>query len=134
MTHSLAKDETLDEMIANSRIRPDTAPVHYVFAAEEDRCAVRYDVSIPAKMRFSCSPSFDVEISDISLAGFSCDALLQIQPGTLCWLTLPGLVGLEAEVVRHDNRGLGCAFAVLLNPAVLDRFIRKYPAKEKAED
>ena len=105
-------------------------PIAYALAAGEDRCAVRKKVSIPAHMRFSCSQSFVTEVSDISLAGFSCDALLQIHPGTRCWITLPGLGSLEGEVVRHDNRGLGCAFAVLLNPAVLDRLLDKYGVAE----
>jgi len=104
-------------------------PVHYVYAAEEDRCAVRHPVCIPARMRFSCSQSFDVEITDISLAGFCCDALLEMHAGTVCWITMPGLGSLQAEIVHHDNRGLGCAFAELINPAVLDRFILHYPAK-----
>lgn len=107
-------------------------PVHYAFAAEEDRCAVRHKVAIPARLRFSCAQSFDVVISDISLAGFNCDALLQAHAGTRCWITMPGLASLEAEVVRHDNRGLGCAFAVLLNPAVMDRLIAGYSTEKLA--
>lgn len=101
-------------------------PFHYVYAAEEDRCAVRYPVAIPSRLRFSCSQSFDVILSDISLAGFNCDALMQVEPGTRCWITMQGLGSLEAEVIRHDNRGLGCAFSVLLNPAVLDRLIAEF--------
>jgi len=31
--------------------------------------------------------------------------------------------------VRHDPDGMGCAFKTLLNPAVLDHFMRKYPAE-----
>ena len=104
-------------------------PIPYVYATEEDRCARRHKVAIPARIRFSCSQSFDTEITDISLAGFCCDALLETHSGTRCWITMPGLGSLEAETVHHDNRGLGCAFAVLLNPAVLDRFIAQYPPK-----
>lgn len=103
--------------------------MHYVIASEEDRCAQRHRLSIPAKMRFSCSSSFPVEVMDMSLAGFFCDALLEAHPGTLCWLTLPGLGALEAEVVRRDHEGVGCAFKNLLNPAVLDHYVMKYPAQ-----
>ncbi len=102
----------------------------YTFAAEEDRCAPRHKVSMPAKLRFSGSSSFATEVSDISLAGFACDALLQAHPGTRCWLTLPGLAPLEAEVVHRHNMGLGCAFRDMLNPAVLDRYIASYPPRE----
>lgn len=99
----------------------------YAMASVEDRCAPRHRLAIPARMRFSCSSSFPVEVTDMSLAGFACDALLTVHPGTLCWLTLPGLGALEAEVVHHGNEGIGCSFKSLLNPAVLDHYIAKYP-------
>ncbi len=105
-------------------------PFEYVYAAEEDRCAVRYPVAIPARLRFSCAQSFDVVLSDISLAGFNCDALMQADPGTRCWITMQGLGSLEAEVIRYDNRGLGCAFSILLNPAVLDRLLAEFSTKK----
>ena len=100
----------------------------YALAAEEDRCAVRHRVAVPAKMRFSGCSSFATKVTDLSLAGFACDALVQAHPGTRCWLTLPGLVPLEAEVVHRSNLGIGCAFHNMLNAAVLDRFIVGYPA------
>ena len=102
----------------------------YEIASQEDRCAPRQRLSIPARMRFSCSSAFQVEVTDMSLAGFACDALMASPPGTLCWLTLPGLGALEAEVVRHSNDGMGCAFKNLLNLAVLNHYVAKYPAKE----
>lgn len=101
----------------------------YAIASDEDRCAPRHRLAIPARMRFSCSSSFPVQVTDMSLAGFACDALLAVHPGTLCWLTLPGLGALEAEVVRHSNEGMGCAFKNLLNLAVLNHYVAKYPAK-----
>ena len=130
----------MTDLIIGKTARPDMTseprpgfqslpPVQYVYAAEEDRCAVRHKVSIPARIRFSCSSSFDTEVTDLSLAGFCCDALLETHAGTRCWITLPGLGSLEAETVHHDNRGLGCAFAELINPAVLDRFVANYPPK-----
>lgn len=100
----------------------------YAIAADEDRCAERHRLSIPAKIRFSCSSSFAVKVVDMSIAGFACDALVQAHPGTLCWLTLPGLGSLEAEVVRHDHESIGCAFRNLLNAAVLNHYVAKYPA------
>lgn len=99
----------------------------YALAAEEHRCAPRFDLKISALMRFSGSRRFAVEVTEMSLAGFSCDALIQSQPGTLCWLTLPGLESLEAMVVHCFNTGTGFAFANLLDPAVLDHFIAAYP-------
>jgi len=109
----------------------DEQLMSYGIAPHENRCAPRYRLSIPAKMRFSCSSSFPVEVTDMSLAGFACDALTASPAGTLCWLTLPGLGALEAEVVRHDNDGIGCAFKNLLNLAVFNHYVRKYPVKNK---
>ncbi|MGB5484501.1 PilZ domain-containing protein [Parasphingorhabdus sp.] len=107
----------------------DQRTLPYAIAAEEDRCAPRQRLAIPARMRFSCSSGFPVQVTDMSLAGFACDALTSAHPGTLCWLTLPGLGALEAEVVRHSNDGMGCAFKNLLNLAVLNHYVLKYPAK-----
>ncbi len=115
-------------LIQDRKIPPTMAP--YAFMAEEDRCAPRHKVAIPAKMRFSGSNSFDTEVANISLAGFACDALLQAHPGTRCWLTLPGLAPLEAEVIHRSNVGLGCALRHMLNPAVLDRYISNYPPRD----
>ncbi len=115
--------------------KPTNTPnmIDYAYAAEEDRCATRFKVAIPARLRFSCSSSFTVEVTNISLAGFACDALLTMHPGTRCWLTLPGLGAMEAETVRNDERGLGCAFANLMSPAVIDRFVSRYPEKDLEE-
>jgi len=97
-------------------------------ASDEDRCAPRQRLRVAARMRFSCSSSFPTEVTDMSIAGFTCDALLQVPPGTLCWLTLPGLGALEAEVVWHSKHGMGCAFKNLLNLAVLNHYVAKFPA------
>ncbi|VWX61331.1 PilZ domain-containing protein [Sphingorhabdus sp. 109] len=97
-------------------------------ASGAQRFAPGYQVAIKARMRFSCSRSFPVEITSISLAGFTSDALQPAHPGTLCWLTLPGLGALEAEVVRSSNQGISCAFKNVLNPAVLNHYMTKYQA------
>lgn len=107
----------------------DEQHVSYAVASAEDRCSPRQRLSIQARLRFSCSSSFAVEVTDMSLAGFACDALLTTTPGTLCWLTLPGLGALEAEVVQHSKHGMGCAFKNLLNLAVLNHYVAKYPVK-----
>ena len=44
----------------------------------------------------------------------------------LCWLTLPGLSGLQAEVIWNNGSMVGCAFARLLNQAVLDLIVSRY--------
>lgn len=129
MSHSTSDNLKVSRLIS----RPVSSPVSsivepYALAAEEDRCSVRHRVAVPAKMRFSGCSSFAVKVTDLSLAGFACDALVQAHPGTRCWLALPGLTPLEAEVVHRHNIGLGCAFHTMLNAAVLDRYIMSYPA------
>lgn len=98
----------------------------YTTIAQEDRCAPRASVNIPAALRPSGSGGFAVVVTDLSLAGFACQAVTGMKPGTLCWLTLPGLSGLQAEVVWNNGSMVGCAFAQLLNAAVLDLVISRY--------
>ncbi|HEY9091236.1 PilZ domain-containing protein [Parasphingorhabdus sp.] len=114
--------------VTNEELKITPIAQSYALASDEDRCAVRHKVAVPAKLRFSGCSNFAVTVTDLSLAGFACDAMVQAHPGTRCWLALPGLTPLEAEVVHRNNLGLGCAFHNLLNAAVLDRFVAGYPA------
>lgn len=98
----------------------------YDTAAQEDRCAPRVSVRIPATLRPSGERGFSVTVLDISIAGFSCEALTGAHPGTLCWLTLPGLQGQQAEVMWNNGQVVGCAFDQLLNQAVLDLVIARH--------
>lgn len=98
----------------------------YAQAAQEDRCAPRIVLSIPGTLRPSGTTGFKVTVRDISVAGFSCNAVTSMRPGAICWLTLPGLSGLQAEVVWNDGIAVGCAFSDLLHPAVLDRLLARF--------
>lgn len=93
----------------------------YRSAAQEDRCGVRVPVNMSAKLRPSGTSGFEVTVYDISISGFSCNAVTGMRPGSLCWLSLGGLTGLQAEVVWNDGARVGCAFASLINQAVFDR-------------
>lgn len=98
----------------------------YKIAAQEDRCAPRSLIRVHAKLRPSGAPGFDVIVYDLSIGGFSCDAVTGMRPGSLCWLTLPGLSALQAEIIWNDGMRVGCAFANLLNEAVLNNLLAKY--------
>jgi PilZ domain len=98
----------------------------YIVAAQEDRCAPRTILSIPASLRPSGDKGFATTVHDLSLGGFSCEALSRMRPGALCWLTLPGLAALQAEVIWNHGGMVGCAFATLLNPAVHDAIVARY--------
>lgn len=94
----------------------------------EDRSAPRMILSMPAKLRPSNAKAINVLIRDLSLSGFSCNATTSMPLGTRCWLTMPGMASMQAEVVWNDGIMIGCAFHNLLNQAVLDALIARYSA------
>ena len=98
----------------------------YSQAAQEDRSAPRTRISIPGTLRPSGSKGFQTVIHDLSISGFSAMAINRIQPGTFCWLTLPGLHALEAKVVWWNNGLVGCAFEQLLSPIIHDNLLGRW--------
>jgi len=106
-------------MITSSRNR-------YEIAAQEDRCAPRTRISIPATLRASGAKGFQTIVQDLSLSGFSATSVNKMQPGSLCWLTLPGLEALPAEVIWWQSSMIGCAFQNLLSPIVHDSILARY--------
>lgn len=98
----------------------------YSLAAQEDRCSPRTKLSIPAQLRASGGRPFRTVVHDLSISGFSAAAINRMHLGQLCWLTLPGLESLQAEVVWWDNCIAGCAFAELLSPIVHDNILARY--------
>lgn len=100
----------------------------YHSAAQEDRCGARVLMRLPAKLRASGSPGFEVTVYDLSISGFCCDAVTGMRPGAICWVTLPGLSSLQANVVWNDGSRVGCAFDHLLNIAVYDRIVATHGA------
>ena len=98
----------------------------YDIAAQEDRSAPRTKIAIPAQLRASGARAFQTVVNDLSLSGFSAAAITRMHPGTVCWLTLPGLESLQAEVVWWENNAVGCAFSSLLSPIVHDNILARY--------
>ncbi|RXZ65817.1 PilZ domain-containing protein [Pelagerythrobacter rhizovicinus] len=98
----------------------------YAIAAQEDRCAPRTKLTIPAQLRASGGRAFQTVVHDLSISGFSAAAINRMHPGQVCWITLPGLGALQAEVIWWDNCQVGCAFAELLSPIVHDNIVSKY--------
>jgi hypothetical protein len=101
--------------------------VRYEDAAQEDRSAPRVRLKIPAMMRPSGSPGFSVIVRDLSLSGVACEAMTGMGPGTRIWLTLPGLSALQAKIVWNDGTIVGSEFSTLLNPAVLQNILARFP-------
>jgi PilZ domain len=97
----------------------------YFEAAQEDRCAPRVKLEIPAMLRPSGAHAFATTLVDLSLGGFAAKAVTGMPAGTLCWLSVGALKGLQAEVVWNDGQTVGCAFSNLLNPAVFETLVTK---------
>jgi hypothetical protein len=98
----------------------------YQTAAQEDRSGPRSKVQMRAALRGSGSPSFPIEIFDLSISGFSCEAVTSLRAGAICWVTFPGLTSLQAEVIWNDGIRVGCALSNLLAQPVLDRLIGRF--------
>jgi len=97
----------------------------YFIAAQEDRCAPREAIGIPAVLRPSGGRGFQTELRDISIAGFSSVAVVRMAPGTLCWLSLPGLSPQQCEVAWWADSTVGCAFTQMLSPFVLEALLAR---------
>jgi hypothetical protein len=102
------------------------APDRYTIAAQEDRCAPRTRIQIPAGLRASGGRSFPTIVHDLSLGGFCCSAINRLHTGSVCWLSLPGLESLQAQVIWWDNSLAGCAFDNLLSPIVHDNILARW--------
>ena len=98
----------------------------YDIAAQEDRSAIRTRLVIPAQMRASGMRSFQTTVNDLSLSGFSATAINRMHVGSVCWLTLPGLSALQAEVVWWEDGMCGCAFTNLLSEIVHDSILSRF--------
>lgn len=94
--------------------------------AQEDRSAPRIKSAILAQLRASGARAFQTVVNDLSLSGFSATAITRRLPGTVRWLTLPGLDSLPAEVVWWENNLCGCAINSLLSPIVHDNILARY--------
>lgn len=98
----------------------------YALAAQEDRCAPRTRISIPAQLRPSGGKGFQTVVHDLSLSGFSCMSINRLHPGTLCWISLPGLESLQSQVIWWNNSLLGCAFHQLISPIIHDNLLARW--------
>jgi hypothetical protein len=104
----------------------DKAPMYYDDAALEDRSSPRIALSIPAQLRPSGVTGFGVRVTNLSLSGFACEATTGMPAGARCWLALPGLAPMQAEVIWNNGRVVGCAFSNLLNGSVLDAILNRF--------
>lgn len=103
-----------------------TAHTPYEVAVQEDRCAPRTKIAIPAQLRVSGSPAFKTVVHDLSLAGFSASSIGRLQPDQICWLTMPGLQTIQGRIVWWDRSIAGASFDNMIDPAVLEGIIAQW--------
>ncbi|MEM8724263.1 MAG: PilZ domain-containing protein [Pseudomonadota bacterium] len=86
----------------------------------------RTKLSIPANLRASGGRDFQSVLHDLSISGFSAASMNRMHEGQTCWLSLPDLEPLEAEVAWWDNCIVGCEFTELLSPITHDNVLQRY--------
>lgn len=99
---------------------------NYADAAQEDRCAPRTKIAIPAQLRVSGARAFKTVVHDLSMAGFSASSIGRLQANQICWLTLPGLQSIQGRVVWWDRSIAGAAFDDMIDSSVFDDLIRNW--------
>ncbi len=87
------------------------------------RDTLRRPVRMRAHLRDRGQTRFDLDVADLSDAGFRAETSFALYPGTIVWLTLPGLAPIEAVVAWRDKFHYGCAFARPLHPAVHEHIV-----------
>jgi len=90
------------------------------------RMTDRRDVVIRAILRVRGTVKLPITVEDLSQTGFRCECIYDIPLGGICWLALPKLTGLQAEVVRRDGWMYGFMFSSSLYPAILDHIAQQY--------
>ena len=103
----------------NPVFMPPFAPVD----GDELRRSLRRAVKMRAHLRDRGQTKFEIDVVDLSLAGFRAETSFTLWPGTIVWLTLPGLAPMEAVVAWRDKFQYGCAFRRPLHPAVFDHIV-----------
>ena len=98
----------------------------YDDASQEDRCAPRTKLAIPAQLRVSGSRAFKTVVHDLSMAGFSASSIGRLHADQICWLTLPGLDSIQGRVVWWDRSIAGAAFDQMIDPSVLDDILNRW--------
>lgn len=93
-------------------------------ATDDGRATTRRDVGVDAKVRDRNGSRYKIRVVDLSRTGFKAECVHTIRAGTMIWLSIPGLQGLEAEVAWQRGEFIGAAFHQPLHPAVFDHITR----------
>jgi len=101
-------------------------PGSYEHSAQEDRCAPRRRVNIPATIRVSGGTPFHTVVHDIGAGGFAAFSADPYAEGLACWLVLPGYEAVPAQVAWWRDGRMGCAFTGLLDGEVIAEVTLRY--------
>jgi hypothetical protein len=86
----------------------------------ENRAALRRPVKLSARLRDRGARPFAIILADLSPTGFRAEVAFTLKLGTLVWITLPGLSGLEAEIAWQRGAQIGGKFRQPLHSAVFE--------------
>lgn len=89
----------------------------------ENRATLRRAVALSARVRDRTAARFGIRIVDLSRTGFRAETASTIRPGSIIWVTLPGLQSLEVVVAWQRGEHIGGAFRQPLHPAVFEHIV-----------
>ena len=91
--------------------------------ADDNRATLRKAVQLDARVRDRGASRFAIRIVDLSMTGFRAETVFTLRPGSVVWLTLPGLQGLEATIAWQRGEHVGAAFRQPLHAAVFEHIV-----------
>jgi hypothetical protein len=91
--------------------------------SNDNRSTLRKSVKLDARVRDRGTSRFAIQIVDLSMTGFRAETVFTLRPGSVIWLTLPGLQGLEATVAWQRGDYVGAAFRQPLHAAVFEHIV-----------
>ncbi len=98
------------------------------------RAFIRDDVSITASIREQGGGRQQVEVVDLSQAGFRMRTGSFIPGDRVIFLTLPGYNPLEARIAWHEREYYGCEFVQRLHEAIYEHIVSRYPNFRRPQD
>lgn len=103
---------------------------HDAIAARESRGAPRKRLAIPIVLQPVGKKRFHTMLRDLSLSGFSASAPFRIATGTICALTLPDRLAMQARVVWWEGGLVGCMFDESIGQVTYDAILEHWQAHE----
>lgn len=91
--------------------------------AGDNRATLRKAVGLDARVRDRNASRFAIRVLDLSRTGFRGETAYSIRPGSIIWITLPGLQSLEATIAWQRGEYIGAAFRQPIHPAVFEHIV-----------